>query len=80
MPVNAAKLTSVVEEYLGDLRRLRTSEQVLKGKPRAGQTPERGVVEVKAPSDDALLSEAMDGDSKFAPAVTGNTDFAICLV
>ena len=105
MPANAAKLTSIVEEYLGDLRRLRASGgatgelstypalsnllnaigatlrpkvfcvvemadqgaghpdiglyaagQVQKGKPRAGQAPERGVIEVKAPSDDAWLT------------------------
>ena len=105
MPANAAQLTSIVEEYLGDLRRLRASGgatgelstypalanllnavgatlrpkvfcvveladqgaghpdiglysagQVQKGKPRAGQAPERGVVEVKAPSDNAWLT------------------------
>ena len=105
MPANAAKLTSIVEEYLGDLRRLRASGgatgelstypalanllnaigatlrpkvfcvvelanqgaghpdiglysagQVQKGKPRAGQAPERGVIEVKAPSDNAWLT------------------------
>ena len=105
MPANAAKLTSIVEEYLGDLRRLRASGgatgelstypalanllnavgatlrpkvfcvveladqgaghpdiglysagQVQKGKPRAGQAPERGVVEVKGPGDDAWLT------------------------
>ncbi len=105
MPANTTKLTSIVEEYLGDLRRLRASGgatgelstypalanllnaigatlrpkvfcvvemanqgaghpdiglyaagQVQKGKPRAGQAPERGVVEVKAPSDNAWLT------------------------
>ena len=105
MPANAAKLTSIVEEYLSDLRRLRASGgatgelstypalsnllnavgatlrpkvfcvveladqgaghpdlglyasgQVQRGKPRAGQVPERGVVEVKAPGDDAWLT------------------------
>ena len=105
MPANAAKLTSIVEEYLGDLRRLRASGgatgelstypalanllnaigatlrpkvfcvveladqgaghpdiglysagQVQKGKPRAGQAPERGVIEVKGPGDDAWLT------------------------
>ena len=105
MPANAAKLTSIVEEYLADLRRLRASGgatgelstypalanllnaigatlrpkvfcvveladqgaghpdlglyasgQVQRGKPRAGQAPERGVVEVKAPSDNAWLT------------------------
>ena len=97
MPANAAKLTSIVEKYLSELRRLRDSggataelstytalanlinavgatlrpkvfcvvgladqsarhpdmdlyaaSQVQKGKPRPGQVPERGVVEVKA--------------------------------
>ena len=105
MLANTSRLTSIVEEYLGDLRRLRASggatgelstypalsnllnaigatlrpkvfcvvemanqgaghpdiglyaaNQVQRGKPRAGQTPERGVVEVKAPSDDAWLT------------------------
>ena len=105
MPANAAKLTSIVEEYLGDLRRLRASGgatgelstypalanllnaigatlrpkvfcvveladqgaghpdiglysagQVQKGRPRARQAPERGVVEVKGPSDHAWLT------------------------
>ena len=105
MPANAAKLTSIVEEYLGDLRRLRASGgatgelstypalanllnavgatlrpkvfcvveladqgaghpdiglysagQVQKGKPRAGQAPERGVIEVKGPGDNAWLT------------------------
>ena len=105
MPANAAKLTSIVEEYLGDLRRLRASGgatgelstypalanllnavgatlrpkvfcvveladqgaghpdiglysagQVQKGRPRAGQAPERGVIEVKAPGDNAWLT------------------------
>ena len=105
MPANAAKLTSIVEEYLGDLRRRRASGgatgelstypalanllnaigatlrpkvfcvveladqgaghpdiglysagQVQKGRPRARQAPERGVVEVKGPSDHAWLT------------------------
>ena len=105
MPANASKLTSIVEGYLSDLRRLRASGgatgelstypalsnllnavgatlrpkvfcvveladqgaghpdlglyasgQVQRGKPRAGQAPERGVVEVKAPSDNAWLT------------------------
>ena len=105
MPANAAKLTSIVEEYLGDLGRLRASGgatgelstypalanllnavgatlrpkvfcvveladqgaghpdiglysagQVQKGRPRAGQAPERGVIEVKGPGDNAWLT------------------------
>ena len=35
---------------------LYAANQVQRGKPRAGQTPERGVVEVKAPSDDTWLT------------------------
>ena len=105
MPANTTKLTSIVEVYLEDLRRLRASGgatgelstypalsnllnavgatlrpkvfcvveladqgaghpdlglyaagQVQRGKPRAGQVPERGVIEVKAPGDDAWLT------------------------
>ena len=35
---------------------LYTTRQVQKGQPRAGQQPERGVIEVKPVSDDALLT------------------------
>ncbi len=35
---------------------LYTAKQVQRGKPRAGQVPEGGVVEVKAPGDDAWLT------------------------
>ena len=35
---------------------LYTAKQVQKGRPRAGQVPEGGVVEVKAPGDDAWLT------------------------
>ena len=35
---------------------LYAAKQVQKGRPREGQTPERGVVEVKAPGDDAWLT------------------------
>ena len=35
---------------------LYTAKQVQKGQPRAGQVPEGGVVEVKAPGDDAWLT------------------------
>ena len=105
MPANATKLTSIVEQYLSELRILRASggatgelstypalsnllnaigatlrpkvfcvveladqgaghpdiglyaaNQVQKGKPRKGQSPERGVIEVKGPSDDAWLT------------------------
>ena len=105
MPSNTSRLTSIVEDYFKDLRRVRASGgataerstysalanlfdsvgatlrpkvfcvqeiadqgaghpdfglyaagQVQKGKPRKGQLPERGVVEVKAPDDDASLT------------------------
>ena len=35
---------------------LYAAKQVQKGTPREGQTPERGVVEVKSPADDAWLT------------------------
>ena len=114
MPANAAKLTSIVEEYLGDLRRLRASggatgelstypalanllnaigatlrpkvfcvsemadqgaghpdfglyaaKQVQRGRPRAGQIPECGVVEVKSPDEDAWLTDESDQVSRY---------------
>ena len=37
---------------------LYAARQVQKGAPREGQTPERGVVEVKSPADDAWLTAA----------------------
>ena len=37
---------------------LYAARQVQKGAPREGQTPERGVVEVKSPTDDAWLTAA----------------------
>ena len=131
MPVNAAKLISIVEEYLSDLRRLRASGgatgelstypalsnllnavgatlrpkvfcvveladqgaghpdfglyasgQVQRGKPRAGQAPERGVVEVKAPSDNAWLtaeSSQVSGywDKYRLVLVTNTRDFVL---
>ncbi len=104
-PATAPKLAAAVEDYLGDLRRIRASggatgersyytpldnllaavgatlrprvfcvgelaqqgaghpdfglyaaSQVQRGKPREGQVPERGVVEVKAAGDDAWLT------------------------
>ena len=131
MPANAAKLISIVEEYLSDLRRLRASGgatgelstypalsnllnavgetlrpkvfcvveladqgaghpdlglyasgQVQRGKPRAGQAPERGVVEVKAPSDNAWLtaeSSQVSGywDKYRLVLVTNTRDFVL---
>ena len=105
MPANASQLTSIVEEYFSELRRLRASggatgelstypalsnllnavgatlrpkvfcvvelanqgaghpdiglyaaNQVQRGKPRKGQVPERGVIEVKSPSEDVGLT------------------------
>ena len=105
MPTPNTKLTTVVETYLTDLRRIRasggatgersyypalsalldavgttlkpkvfcvaelaaqgaghpdfglyTAKQVQKGQPKEGQTPERGVIEVKSASDDAWLT------------------------
>ena len=35
---------------------LYSAKQVQKGRPRQGQTPERGVVEVKSAGDDAWLT------------------------
>ena len=131
MPANAAKLTSIVEEYLGDLRRLRASgaatverstyptlanllnaigatlrpkvfciveladqgaghpdiglfaaRQVQRGKPRAGQTPECGVVEVKSPDEDAWLTAESDQVSRYwdryrLVLVTNTRDFVL---
>ena len=117
MPANAAKLTSIVEEYLGDLRRLRASGgatgelstypalanllnaigatlrpkvfcvvelanqgaghpdiglyaagQVQRGKPHAGQAPERGGVERPYTSEErAALGDSIStlGDTTF---------------
>ena len=107
MPTANAKLTTAVEDYLTDLRRIRasggatgersyypalsallntvggtlkpktfcvaelaaqgaghpdfglyTAKQVQKGRPKEGQVPERGVVEVKSAQDDAWLTAA----------------------
>ena len=44
---------------------LYTAKQVQKGRPREGQTPERGVVEVKAVDDDAWLTAAGDQVSRY---------------
>ena len=131
MPANSAKLNSIVEEYLSDLRRLRASGgatgelstypalsnllnavgatlrpkvfcvvelanqgaghpdmglyaagQVQRGRPRKGQSPERGVVEVKGPGDDAWLTAESDQVSgywdKYRLALVTNTrDFVL---
>ena len=39
---------------------LYTTRQVQKGKPKSGQKPERGVIEVKPVADDAWLTAASD--------------------
>lgn len=44
---------------------LYTAKQVQRGQPRGGQVPERGVVEVKAASDDAWLTAASDQVSRY---------------
>ena len=44
---------------------LYAAKQVQKGTPREGQTPERGVVEVKSPADDAWLTAAGSQASRY---------------
>ncbi len=44
---------------------LYAARQVQKGRPREEQTPERGIVEVKAPGDDAWLTAASDQVSRY---------------
>ncbi len=61
---------------------LYAAKQVQKGRPREGQTPERGVVEVKAPSDDAWLTAASDQVSRYwgryrLVLVTNTRDFVL---
>ena len=131
MPPTTAKLTTAVEEYFSDLRRVRasggatgelssyqalgnllnavgnalnpkvfcvgqpadqgaghpdfglyTGPQVQKGKPRSGQVPERGVVEVKAAGDDAWLTAESDQVSRYwnryrLVLVTNTRDFVL---
>ena len=131
MPVTTSKLTTAVEEYFADLRRIRASggatgersyypaltnllnavgsalrpqvfcvgelaeqgaghpdfglytrRQVQKGKPRPGQVPERGVVEVKPASDDAWLTADSDQVSRYwdryrLVLVTNTRDFVL---
>ena len=47
---------------------LYSAKQVQKGRPREGQIPERGVVEVKPPGDDAWLTAAGDQVSRYRTA------------
>ncbi len=129
--MNAKKFTTAVEDYFGDLRKIRSSgggtgeksyyppltnllnavgtalkprvhcvseladqgaghpdfglyaaKQVLKGTPRKGQKPERGVVEVKPVGDDAWLTADSDQVSKYwneyrLVLVTNTRDFIL---
>ena len=131
MPATANKLTSIVEDYLSDLRRVRASggatgerstygplanllndvgatlrpklfcvgelaeqgaghpdfglyaaKQLQRGKPREGQLPECGVVEVKPPDDDAWLTAESDQVSRYweryrLVLVTNTRDFVL---
>ena len=131
MPATTTKLTTAVEEYFADLRRIRASggatgersfyaaltnllnavgsalrpqvfcvgelaeqgaghpdfglytrRQVQKGKPRAGQVPERGVVEVKPAGDDAWLTADSHQVSRYwgryrLVLVTNTRDFVL---
>ena len=61
---------------------LYAAKQVQKGQPREGQTPERGVVEVKAADDDAWLTAAGDQVSRYRDRyrlvlVTNTRDFVL---
>ena len=131
MPPANAKLTTAVEDYLTDLRRIRasggatgersyypalsallntvggtlkpktfcvaelaaqgaghpdfglyTAKQVQKGRPKEGQVPERGVVEVKSAQDDAWLTAASTQVSRYwnryrLVLVTNTRDFVL---
>ena len=61
---------------------LYTARQVQKGRPREGQTPERGVVEVKTADDDAWLTADSDQVSRYwnryrLVLVTNTRDFVL---
>ena len=61
---------------------LYAAKQVQKGRPREGQTPERGVVEVKSAHDDAWLTAAGDQVSRYwkryrLVLVTNTRDFVL---
>ena len=131
MPPTTTKLTTAVEDYFSDLRRIRASggataersyypaltnllnavggalrpqvfcmaeladqsaghpdlglyakKQLQKGKPRPGQVPERGVVEVKPARDDAWLTASNDQVSRHwgryrLVLVTNTRDFVL---
>ena len=131
MLITTTKLTTAVEEYFSDLRRIRSSggatnersyypaltnllnavgsalrppvfciselaqqgaghpdiglyarRQLQKGKPKQGQTPERGVVEVKPAGDDAWKTASSDQVSRYwgryrLVLVTNTWDFVL---
>ena len=61
---------------------LYSAKQVQRGRPREGQTPERGVVEVKSPGDDAWLTAAGHQVSRYwdryrLVLVTNTRDFVL---
>ena len=61
---------------------LYAAKQVQRGQPKQGQTPERGVVEVKAPDDDAFLTAAGDQVGRYwtryrLVLVTNTRDFVL---
>ena len=61
---------------------LYTKRQVQRGRPRDGQLPERGVVEVKPPGDDAWLTAESDQVSRYwnryrLVLVTNTCDFVL---
>ena len=61
---------------------LYAAKQVQRGRPRVGQIPERGVVEVKAPDDDAWLTASGDQVSRYwgryrLVLVTNTRDFVL---
>ena len=61
---------------------LYAAKQLQRGRPRDGQTPERGVVEVKAADDDAWLTAAGDQVTRYwnryrSVLVTNTRDFVL---
>ncbi len=61
---------------------LYTTKQIQKGQPRQGQIPERGVIEVKSPDDDAWLTAESDQVSNYwdryhLVLVTNTRDFVL---
>ncbi len=61
---------------------LYAAKQVQRGRPREGQTPERGVVEVKGADDNAWLTAASDQVSRYwgryrLVLVTNTRDFVL---